>query len=134
MKRRLGCLSLLVVTLLMLQPAAQAAEATKTALQAFTRRQLANSLVGGQLIFVDFELSKIRTVVPGKSHPDIFYNPKAKLYALCITAIDEKGKNVPVDIYVKDVSGRLTLVDIVFGEQGRMGFMKFVQQGQFKRI
>lgn len=134
MRRRLHCLGLLAATMLALQPAAQAAETTKTALQAFTRRQLANSLVAGQLIFVDFDSTKIRSVVPGKNHPDIFYNSQAKLYALCITAIDDKGKEVPVDIYVKDTSGKLTLVDISFGQHGRMGFMKFVQQGQFKRI
>lgn len=133
MRHHLRFQGLLAAAMLALQPVAHASETTKTALQAFSRRQLANSLVSGQLIFVDFDSSKIRTVVPSRNHPDIFYNPQAKLYALCITAVDDKGKDVPVDIYVKDANGKLTLVDITFGDPARMGFMKFVQQGFFKR-
>jgi hypothetical protein len=132
-KPHLRSLGLLAASMVMLQPATQAAETTKAALQAFMRRQLASSLVGGQLIFIDFDTTRIRTVVPGKNHPDIFYNPKAGVYALCITAIDDKGKDVPVDVYVKDSNTKLSLVDVTFGDTARQGFMKFVKQGIFQR-
>lgn len=133
MKPRLRSLGLLVASMLVLQPATQAAETTKAALQAFMRRQIANSLVAGQLIYIDFDTTRIRTVVPGKNHPDIFYSPKSAIYALCITATDDNGKDVPVDIYVKDSNSKLSLVDVTFGEGARQGFMKFVKQGIFKR-
>lgn len=103
-------------------------------LQAFARRQISNVMVRGKLLYVDLETSRIRSLAPGKNHPDIFYSSQSSLYALCITTKDDKGKEIPVDIYATRVNGKLVLVDIVYGESARQGFMKLVKAGQFKRI
>jgi hypothetical protein len=126
--------SLLSASILLFPSAASSSGASNAELQAFTRRQVSSVMVRGKLVYIDLENSQIRSLAPGKNHPDIFYSSQSSLYALCITATDDKGKEVPVDIYATRINGKLALVDITYGSTARQGFMKLVKSGQFKRI
>ena len=134
MKLGFLCSGLLSASLLLFPSAASSSVASNAELQAFARRQVSSVMVRGKLVYVDLESSRIRSLAPGKNHPDIFYSSQSSLYALCITATDEKGKEIPVDIYATRVNGKLALVDITYGSTARQGFMKLVKSGQFKRI
>ena len=134
MKLGFLCTSLLSASILLFAPAANSSGASNAELQAFTRRQVSSVMVRGKLVYIDLENSQIRSLAPGKNHPDIFYSSQSSLYALCITATDEKGKEIPVDIYATRVNGKLALVDITYGTTARQGFMKLVKSGQFKRL
>lgn len=134
MSFRIRCASALGALVVLLPSTTLASGASKAELQAFARRQISSVMVRGQLVYVDLESSRIRYVALGKNHPDIFFSQQESLYALCITAVDDKGKNIPVDIYAKRTNGKLTLVDIVYGDTARQGFMKLVKNGTFKRV
>lgn len=113
---------------------AEARPASKTELQALTRKEIQRILINGQLTFIDLSNASIRKVVPTDNHPEIFANPSGTLYVLCITATDAKGRKVPIDIYVAKDGGVLKVVDMAFGDKAREGFMNLVKNGTVRRI
>ena len=114
--------------------AAEARYASKVELQALTRSEIQKISTNGQLTFVDLSSSTIRKLTQTDNHPEIFANTSGTLYVLCITAADSKGKKVPIDIYISKYNNTLKLVDIIYGDAARTGFMKLVQKGIVRRI
>ena len=111
-----------------------ASTASKAQLQSFARKSIADSMVSGQLIYTDTEQGKTRKFVPGKNHPEIFYDSANSIYVLCITGVSSSQKEVPIDIYVHDRGGRLTLLDIQYGDIARKGLMMMMKAGQYKGV
>lgn len=114
--------------------AAEARTVSKVELQALTRIEIQKISTNGQLTFVDLSSSTIRKLTQTDNHPEIFSNASGTLYVLCITAADSKGKKVPIDIYISNYNNTLKLIDIIYGDAARTGFMKLVQKGIVRRI
>ena len=113
---------------------AEAQSAIKAELQALARKEILRISSNGQLTFVDLADSSVKKIVPTDNHPEIFSNASGTLFVLCITAVDKRGGKVPIDIYISKEGGALRLVDVIFGDQARKGFMALVQKGMIRRL
>ena len=134
MMKLLKAVTLLTIAIMIASGVAEASTASKAELQALSKKEIQRLITNGQLTFVDLSTSTIRKVAPTDNHPEIFANASGTLYVLCITATDAKGKKVPIDIYVARTGSALKLVDIIYGDDARAGFMKLVKNGTVRRI
>ena len=134
MIKRLKLATLLAAAMMLGGGVAEASTASKTELQALSKKEIQRLITNGQLTFVDLTTSTFKKVTPTDNHPEIFANTAGTLYVLCITATDAKSKKVPIDIYIARTGSTLKLVDIIYGDDARAGFMKLVKNGAVRRI
>ena len=104
----------------------------KVSLQIFVDQHIESLMVNGRIMFIDFDNLKSVSSVPVDNHPLMFRGDG--FYVACITLLDEEGKEYPVDLYIYEHDGKLTVSDITFGEAGREDFRRLAKSGAVEKL